>query len=548
MLESLTIENYALIEHLEIALSEDLNIITGETGAGKSILLGALGLLLGGKNDGAATRDNTKSCVVEGQFSIGGLHLEELFEENDWEYEESISIRRVITPSGKSRSFVGDIPVALSDLKLLSSRLIDIHSQHQNQILADESFRIRAVDLLFAESRELHALYSVEYNRLTQLRSELRRIEEIAASAKRDEEWLTHQVEELTMAKLRAGEEAEAEAELKILENSEQINLVLSTLLARLDGEDGEGALISLRASQKELTSIGEEYPAAREFAERLGGVLAELKDVSSSVASENERIESDPARLEQLSSRLDTIYTLCQKHRAQDLAELITIRDNYAAQLSTILSSDDQIAELKRKISECEAAAFDLAHKIAAHRRAVAPSFAESILLTLSRLGMEQSQFIVNITDTTHLTESGANHIDFLFSSSPAKSPQPMDRIASGGEISRVVLAIKALLSQRMELPTIIFDEIDTGVSGRIADAMGEIIFELSRTMQVIDITHLPQVASKGNSHFVVYKESGRTHITKLSDSERVEQIAKMLSGSKITSAALEQAKILLS
>lgn len=548
MLESLTVENYALIEHLEIALSPELNIITGETGAGKSILLGALGLLLGGKNDGMATRDNTKSCVVEGQFSIAGLGLQPLFESFDWEYEESITIRRVITRSGKSRSFVGDIPVALSELKALSSRLIDIHSQHQNQILSDEMFRIRAIDLLYEDAESLHARYVAEYNRLTELRAELRRVEEIAASAKRDQDWLSHQVEELAMANLREGEDLEAVSELKILENAEQINVAMSDLLARMDGEDGDGVLVSLRASQKELLQIGGDYPLALEFAERLGSVLAELKDLSSTVSSECERIESDPEKLERLSSRVDAIYTLCQKHRAADLAELIVIRDKYSEQLSTILGSDEQISELRRSISDTESRALGVANEIGVRRREVAPLFAKSILETLSRLGMEQSRFEVEITQSAQLMESGNNRVEFLFSSSESKSPQSMEKIASGGEISRVVLAIKALLSQRMELPTIIFDEIDTGVSGRIADAMGEIIFELSSTMQVIDITHLPQVASKGDSHFVVYKDGGRTNITKLTESQRVEQIATMISGSRITDAALAQARILLS
>ncbi len=547
MLESLTVENYALIEQLEIVLSPELNIITGETGAGKSILLGALGLLMGGKNDGAATRDNTKSCVVEGQFMIGGLGLKPLFEEQDWEYEEAVTIRRVITASGKSRSFVGDIPVSLNELKLLSNKLIDIHSQHQNQILSSEEFRIHALDLMYDGSQELLSKYSGEYKQLIALRSELRRVEEIAASAKRDQEWLTHQVEELTVANLRLGEAEEAEAELKILENAEQINQILSTFLQRMDGDDEGGVLLALRNSQRELQQISRDYPAAAEYADRVGSVLAELKDMNSSIGDECEHIESDPERLDKLTARLDTIYSLCQKHRAADLTELITIRDRYTEQLSTILGSDEQITALQKRISQCEDNTLKIASDISRKRRKAVPLFERGIMQILTRLGMEQARFTVEVSGSKDLRESGNNMVDFLFSSVAGKSPQPLEKIASGGEISRVMLALKAMVSQRMELPTIIFDEIDTGVSGRIADAMGEIICELSQTMQVIDITHLPQVASKGDSHFVVFKDGGHTNISKLSEEQRIEHIAMMISGSKITPAAIEQAKILL-
>ncbi len=546
MLKSLIVENYALIDRLELSLDPALNIITGETGAGKSILLGALGLLMGGKNDGTATKDNTKSCVVEGTFSIGMLNLETLFEANDWDYEEEISIRRIITASGKSRSFIGDIPVSLSDLKILSERLIDIHSQHQNQILSSEEFRISAIDLLY-DSKPLLTKYLGEYNTLQSLRARLRAAEEEAASARRDEEWITHQVEELTVANLRIGESEEAEAELKILENSELITQSFEAFISRMEQDDESGVLVALRASQKEMQQIAKSFPDAADYAERLGGVLAELKDMYSSISASSESIEADPERLAKLSGRIDMIYSLCQKHRATNLAELIEIRDKYAAQLGTILGSDEYIAELKQRIKECEASTSKLANKITESRQKVAPIFEKSICKTLQQLGMEQARFIVQITNNKQLTPSGADNIDFLFSSVEGKSPQPVERIASGGEISRVMLALKVLLAERMSLPTIIFDEIDTGVSGRIADAMGEIIEELSRKMQVIDITHLPQVASKGESHFVVYKEGGRTNITRLSKEDRVRQIATMLSGSVITDAAIEQARFLL-
>ncbi len=546
MLQSLTVENYALIDRLEMQLDPALNIITGETGAGKSILLGALGLLMGGKNDGAATKDNTKSCIIEGIFSIGELGLKWLFETNDWEYDDEITVRRVITPSGKSRSFIGDIPVSLSEFKTLSDRLIDIHSQHQNQILASEEFRISSLDLLY-DSKSLLKSYLNEYSALQNLRVELRKIEEIAASARRDQEWITHQVEELTAANLRLGESAEAEAELRILENSEQIGQIFETFIARMESDDENGVMIALRSSQKEMQQIGKSYPEAVEYADRLGSVLAELKDMYSSISASCESIEADPDRLAKLSSRIDTIYSLCQKHRATDLAELIEIRDKYSSQLGAILGSDEEISKLKDEIEACEERVKSLARTITERREKAAPIFEKSICKMLKRLGMEQAQFVIEITKTKQLTSSGEDTIQFLFSSVEGKTPQPVEKIASGGEISRVMLALKALIADKMALPTIIFDEIDTGVSGRIADAMGEIIEELSLKMQVIDITHLPQVASKGCSHFVVYKDGGRTNITRLNDEERVHQIATMISGSTITDAAIEQARFLL-
>ncbi|MFI3306028.1 MAG: DNA repair protein RecN [Rikenellaceae bacterium] len=546
MLRSLRVENYALIDALQMELDPSLNIITGETGAGKSILLGALGMLLGAKNDGAATRDNTKSCVIEGLFSVESLGLESLFDEMDWEYEEEVTIRRVITAGGKSRSFVGDIPVSLNDLKVLSSRLIDIHSQHQNQVLSDERFRVNALDTLY-DSNDIINKYRDSYTSLQELRAELRAVEEIAASARRDEEWLTHQVEELTAAKLRAGESEEAEARLQLLENSEAICGALSTLAESLDGDTEQAIIISLKVCEKELSSVARSMPAAAEYAVRLASVIEELKDLKVSAVDDMERIESNPEELAKLNDRINTIYSLCQKHRARDLAELIEVRDRYCEQLSTIHNSDDRIASLKTKIADCESVTKSIAAAITKSRRAAAPAFAQSICRTLHRLGMEQARFEVAVTPLGRLGESGSDGVEFLFSSVEGRTLQGVEKIASGGEISRVMLALKSLLAERGDLPTIIFDEIDTGVSGRIAESMGEIISELSQRMQVIDITHLPQVASKGESHFVVYKDGGRTNIQRLTAAERIDHIATMLSGSTITEAALSQAKILL-
>ncbi len=547
MLQSLTVENYALIDRLELNLDGALNIITGETGAGKSILLGALGLLLGAKNDGTATKDNTKSCIIEGTFSIAELGLQALFAKNDWEFEETITIRRVISATGKSRAFIGDIPVGLSELKELSSKLIDIHSQNQNQILTQESFRTEALDLLY-DSRDMLAKYRSTFQSLQAKRAELKSTIELSENAQRDAEWIAHQAEELTAAQLIAGEVEQAEQELKTLENAGAIGDALSNFCMRMDSDDEKAVLVALRSSERELQNIAESYPAAAEHRERVASALAELKDLTSTISAERDAVDADPAKLEKLSRRLDTIYSLIQKHRAQDLAGLIDIRDRYIAQVGAIEGSDENIAAMKTEVATLEKAALQQSEAISAERKKAAPKFSEGICATLSRLGMEQARFEVVVSDSEHLGAMGRDDVKFLFSAVAGKTAQGIEKIASGGEVSRVMLALKALLAKHMNLPTIIFDEIDTGVSGRIADAMGEIIAELSQTLQVIDITHLPQVAAKGNTHFVVYKDEGRTNITRLNAEQRIQHIATMLSGNTITAAALEQARILLS
>ncbi len=545
MLRSITVDNYALIDHLEMELDPQLNIITGETGAGKSILLGALGLLLGNKNDGSAIKDNTKSCVVEAIFDISTLNLKPLFDLHDWEWEESISVRRTISPSGKSRAFVGDIPVTLADLKELGARLIDIHSQHQNLMLSSEDFRIEALDLV-AKNSKLLTKYRELYGSLTKLRGELQTLEDAATRSSRDQEWLTFQVEELVGAKLVGGESDQIEAELLILENADHINEVLTTLRGRLDDEE-VGVLVSLKNSQNELASIAKSYNTAQEYASRIESVLAELKDINSSLSKDCERIECDPNRLAKLSDRLGVIYSLCQKHRVANLDELIAQRDKYVTQLDQINNSDEAITTLKSKIAECETKALTIALEIESKRQNAAKEFGGEICKTLRMLGMSEAQITIEVSRRGALCPTGINNVEFLFSSNSAFTPQPIDKIASGGEISRVMLSLKSLLASYKQLPTIIFDEIDTGVSGQIADAMGKIISNLSKSLQVVDITHLAQVAAKGETHFVVYKAEGRTNIKLLDSAERINQIATMISGSHISNAAIEQAKILL-
>ncbi|MBR5853365.1 MAG: DNA repair protein RecN [Alistipes sp.] len=545
MLKSLTIENYALIESLRVEWDEHLNLITGETGAGKSILLGALGLLLGAKNEGQATKDLERNCVIEATFDIKGLDLKELFEENDLDYEDEIVVRRIITPAGKSRSFVGDMPVQLSVLKEFGSHLVDIHSQHQNLILSSEEFRTTTIDTI-AEIVDLREAYNQRLNALHTLRKEYQRMVEEMETARRDEEWLRYTVEEFRVAKLKSNEQAETEQKLAILESADNINEALTTLRNMLDDEE-IGAIISLSRSERELTSLGDKYPEGVALAQRLKSVVAELKDISATAANEVEHIDADPETLQRLSDRLNTIYSLQMKHRAESYDDLLNKANEFEERLRTIDNSDSHLKEFKQRMDEVESECRAMADDLHNRRKEVCKSIEERVVETLKMLGMEDAQFIISIEPTGELTPLGSDSIKYLFTANRTTKPMEVERVASGGELSRIMLSLKAMIAEKRMLPTLIFDEIDTGVSGRIADAMGQIISHLSTTMQIIDITHLPQVAAKSGAHFVVYKEEGRTNIRRLSKTERVDEIAKMLSGSQITEAARKQARILL-
>ena len=545
MLRSLTVENYALIEHLEIEFDSSLNIITGETGAGKSILMGALALLLGAKNDSTTIKDNSRACVVEGEFDIKDLGLEKAFEELDIDYDHETIIRRTISPSGKSRAFVNDQPVQLSDLKQLGAYLIDIHSQHQNLILSSPQFRIHAIDTI-AGNGALLVEYTSAFESLQVARRVLVNLQESAKRNADEEDWLRHQAEELRGANLREGEVEELEQELRTLENADSISEALQKVTQSLD-EEVTGVLTTLREGENALRRVSENYASAGELIERLHSVAVELKDICSTTAADLERIEANPERLDAVNSRLDLIYTLQRKHRCEGIAELIALRDKYTEQLSAIEHSDELVAEAEAKVAEAEAKTTALAVKLHDSRVKASPAFAKGVVDILRNVAMADAEFKIAVTPCTP-TASGADTVDFLFSANASVEPRPIEKIASGGELSRVMLALKTILAQHLALPTIIFDEIDTGISGRTANDVGDIIAQLAKSMQVIDITHSPQVASKGSRHFLVYKEQSRSNIRPLSQEERVEEIAKMLSGDTVTEAALAQAKHLLS
>ena len=545
MLQRLSVENYALIDKLDLALDAHLNIITGETGAGKSILLGALGLLLGNKNESGSIRDMERSCIIEGVFDIDGYALESFFEENDLDYEPQTVVRRMISPAGKSRAFINDMPVQLATLKELGARLIDIHSQHKNMILSDEMFRIDAVDTI-AGSSEVVAEYKSLYKQLCAAEREAERMVAEAEALRKDEEWLRYQVSEFEAAALKEGELAEAEAQLAVLENADQIGEALITVRNILDAEQ-IGVLEQLASAQSAIARVSDNYPRGEEIAQRLHSVVQELKDVGATVADDSERIDADPERLQRLTDRVNMIYSMCQKHRVKGLEELIEVGEKFSAQLKAITHSTENIERQRELIAKFKAQATAQAEHLHAMREQAAKQISAEVAAMLQRLGMAEARFEVEVIWSEELMPTGGDKVRFAFSANSGMALQAVEKVASGGEISRVMLALKAMIAKQKQLPTIIFDEIDTGVSGRIADAMGEIISALGENMQVVAITHLPQVASKGASHFVVYKQNSRTNITLLDKEQRVEEIAKMLSGSEITEAAMSQARLLL-
>lgn len=549
MLRRLSVENYALIDRLELELGDGLNIITGETGAGKSILLGALGLLLGNRGDGSTIKDSDKSCVIEGTFDIANYGLESFFEDNDVDYEQVSIVRRVITPAGKSRAFINELPVQLATLREFGLRLIDIHSQHQSLMLSDDNFRTNILDSIASHS-DLMSRYKTAYDTLRTTERQLAQLKDEAERTSKDEEYLRFQSEQLTAANLREGEQAELEAELGELSHAELIKESLGSSDTLLESDE-TGVLSQLKAIEINISRIKDVYARSEEFSQRIHAVLLELKDMERELVGEVERIESDPMRLQLVEHRLNTIYALQQKHKVSSVEELISLREEYANRLSMITNNVEIVAEFEAKILVQREKAMKLAREISTNREKAAVSVKRHIEATLAQLGMPNSVITIEITRSDELRATGADAVRFLFSSNKGIAPQPIEKVASGGEVSRVMLSIKSLVAKSSKLPTIIFDEIDTGVSGRIADSMGDIISELARSMQVINITHLPQVASKGDNHYFVYKDESngksRTNIKKLSAEERVSEIAKMLSGTTVTEAAMQQASLLL-
>lgn len=549
MLERLSIENYALIQQLELELSPSLNIITGETGAGKSILLGALGLIMGNRADTAVLKDSGRNCVIEGLFDMGGYGLETFFDENELDYERHTVIRRIVTPAGKSRAYVNDLPVQLATLRELAAHLIDIHSQNQGVLVADGEFRIRVLDSL-ADNRGLRAEYGRAYRALREREQELARLREEVGRNRRDEEYMRFQWQQIAALGLHEGELQELEAEQRELSNAEGILAALSEAGGLMENDE-TGVLAALKTAEAALQRIGGVLEGTSDLAARIHSAYVELKDVSGEVASLAGRIEDNPARLEAVDNRIGAVSDLMRRYGAASSDELLALGNDLATRLEAITDSDAEIAELEAETGALRVTAEGLAAAVTASRTEASALFDEAVGRVLARLGMPSARFVTEITPSGALSPSGADSVRFLFNANGGERLQSLERIASGGETSRVMLALKSIVARSTKLPTILFDEIDTGVSGKIADAMGRIIAELGDSMQVVNITHLPQVASKGETHFLVYKEaspSGNVTRIRLLDREaRVGEIAKMLSGSEVTEAAVAQARALL-
>lgn len=550
MLTRLSVENYALIDRLDISFAPDLNIITGETGAGKSILLGALGLILGNRADTSVVKDQTRNCVVEAEFDIGAYNLQPMFDELDIEYDDRPLFRRIITPAGKSRAYVNDFPVQLASLREIGERLIDIHSQHQTLMLADSAFQTGILDSVAAQDSLLYN-YRENFQRLKKQRAELETLTKEAEERLRDREYLAFQLHELQDAKLQADEQQELEAEQTELAHASEIKEVLMWASQRLTGAD-DNLLAQLKEIESAIGRITTFYPHSEELHRRLHSNLLEIKDLTSEITSDADRIEADPQRLEAVEKRLGTIYTLLQKHKVASVEELLKIQSEYETKLADMDGAEERIAQLTSEIEVQQQKTVALASQITAIRKQTAPEVESQIEQTLSELGMPSAKLHIEIEPAEELSTDGADRIRFLFSANRNLALQPVERVASGGELSRLMLSLKAMVARHKHLPTVIFDEIDTGISGAIADKTGEIISELARHLQVINITHLPQIACKGENHFFVYKKESdqttSTQIRKLSPDERIDEIAKMLSGSNISDAAKEQAKVLLS
>jgi DNA repair protein RecN (Recombination protein N) len=545
MLRGLSVENYALIDRLEMELGPGLNIVTGETGAGKSILLGALGLLVGTRGEAGVQKDPTRACVVEGVFSLDGYGLEQFFADNDLDFAPETTVRRVISASGKSRAYINELPVSLATLRELGARLIDIHSQHENLLLRGEGFRTSILDAVAAQGA-LVKRYAEEFSALRTLLREMAAVRTEAAEAHRDEEWLRHQAEELAALHLTAGEQAELEARQRELTHSDELREAFGGVATEL-GADETGIVARLRALRGAIERVREIHAGAGGFAERLASAHLDMQDLEREIAAEYERIEGNPEALEAVTARLDAIYALQHKHRVTSLEELLSLQADFERQLSAIEHGDERVAELEARATEAEARVTARAAQISEARRRVAPEVERSVVDMLRGLGMPEAQLTVEVAPAEELHSGGGDRVRFLFTANSSVPPRPIEKIASGGEISRVMLALKTLAARSAGQPTVIFDEIDAGVSGRVADAMGEVIARLASGCQVVNITHLPQIASKNGIHFKVYKEGGSTHIRTLTPEERVTEIAEMLSGTTLTAAAISHARELL-
>ncbi len=550
MLQKLSINNYALIDNLEISFDAGLNIMTGETGAGKSIILGALSLILGQRAESRYFFNQQKKCVIEGTFKIAAFHLKTFFEDNDLDYEAETVLRREISADGKSRSFVNDTPVNLNAMKLLGEKLIDIHSQHATLEINDPEFQLLVVDSV-AKHPELLSEYQTKFRAYKKATAKLQQLIDESDKTKADLDYHQFQHDELEKAGLSAGEQEQLEQELYTLNNAEEIkrNLLGANYLMH-EGE--ASALLQLREADQQLISIGKFNPGVEELHERLNSAIIELKDIAAEIENIEQRTHTDEARAADINTRLSVIYTLQKKHRLNSVTELLQLQDELSEKIQQAVFGDETIEKLRLQLAADRKELEQLAAQLSANRAKAIPTIETQVLQTLGEMGMGNAALKIELSAITALGADGVDQIRFLFSANKGHALAEMSKVASGGELSRLMLSIKSLIAKNTALPTIIFDEIDTGVSGEVANKVGQIMEQLANNLQVITITHLPQIAGKGQRHYFVYKDDTTattyTRIKQLDKNERILEIAKMLSGDKPGESALQNARELLS
>ena len=550
MLRQLYIRNFTLIDELDITFKPGFSVITGETGAGKSIILGAIGQILGNRADARMVKAGCDKCVIEAHFDLSNYDMESFFNDNDIDYEpEDCIIRRELKANGKSRAFINDTPVALTTARELGQQLVDIHSQHQNLLLQKEDFQLNVVDIIAHNSQLLND-YRTLFDGYAKAKAALREKEEECEKDRANEDFLRFQADELVTAQLVDGEQEELEQELETLSHAEDIKGALFDADNLLSGDD-RSITQSCKTMLSRLSDIGDVYPAIRQVTERIDSAYIELKDIARDISNLAESIDFDPARLTMANERLDTIYTLQKKHHVESVAELIAIRDNLTARLNDITNSEDMLEDMRRQVEDMHRKATEAAARLTESRQEAARHVTEQLLAQMTSLGMPNARFEIKF-ETKELAVDGADRISYMFSANKNVPLEPIAQVASGGEVARVMLSLKAMISGAVKLPTIIFDEIDTGVSGRVAEMMAQIMRQMGRAdRQVISITHLPQIAALGTTHYKVEKtDTDDTTISRmrmLGHDERITEIAQMLSGSNISDAAIENAKSLL-
>ena len=550
MLKQLYIKNFTLIDTLDMEFRSGFSVITGETGAGKSIILGAIGLLLGQRADSKSVKMGTDKCVIEAHFDLSRYGMDHFFDENEIEFDaEDTIIRRELTSAGKSRAFINDTPVALSMLKELGEQLVDVHSQHQNLLLNKQDFQLSVVDIIADDAKEL-ADYQQTYVRYQELKKEEQRLREDIEQGRQQVDFMQFQYDELTNARLSDGEQEELEQRSETMSHSEDIKTALYEAESALEGDEN-GVVGNLKKAVSALQGIEHVYPDVAELAERMNSCYIELKDAAAEVSGKMEDVDFDPAELDMVNTRLDRIYELQKKYKVERVDQLLAIQEELGRKLSNIENSDEALAEIERQVSETLKDAQRKAELLTEKRRVAAGVIEKQMRERLVPLGMPNVRFEIAV-EQEPLGRSGQDKVSFLFSANTSTPLQPVSQVASGGEIARVMLSLKAMISGAVKLPTIIFDEIDTGVSGKIAEQMARMMSEMGHCdRQVISITHLPQIAALGSTHYKVYKDETAqgttTHMLMLNDEERVREIAQMLSGSDVSEAAIQNAKELL-